>query len=415
MASPNTRDYEQYERLTDASPLPTASPATHLAARQRPGYQRVASVSFNESPTTRDITDTAAHEDIRSVSDHNHGLGISSESSRANRSSMSPLQHESYNNMQTIPDNGEPVFSAPSTAAMSGSTRFDDSFNTSYKSQRMHQDSRTSLQSGHAPSLYAKSDAGLLSVRSKYNDFTPHQNCQSHKTHKRGRCSWVPATIIFLAVFSTVFSAFFLGIALKKPRYGRYIRTGGSLTPSSAAFLTSLFAKLIELSFVTVVVAFIGQALARRAFKLERARGVTLAEMSMRTWVMQPGVMVTNWESVRYAGISILGVIAFLAALLGILYTSAATALVQPQLVLPKFSSMVSISRHTGLSNNQLPRIGILAMPSNWTADSLETHRACRRRARRECFNALVLSCRGVGNRVDRILGPNNQKTIDIR
>ena len=40
---------------------------------------------------------------------------------------------------------------------------------------------------------------------------------------------------------------------------------------------------MIELSFVTVVVAFVGQALARRAFKEEVARGVTLAEMSMRS------------------------------------------------------------------------------------------------------------------------------------
>ncbi|KAI7508871.1 hypothetical protein KC347_g5739 [Hortaea werneckii] len=92
---------------------------------------------------------------------------------------------------------------------------------------------------------------------------------------------------------------------------------------------------MIELSYITVLVAFIGQALARRAFKQEQARGVTLAEISMRGWVQQPGTLFTQWESVRYAGVSILGLISLLGAVNGMLYTSAATALVQPQLKWP--------------------------------------------------------------------------------
>lgn len=86
---------------------------------------------------------------------------------------------------------------------------------------------------------------------------------------------------------------------------------------------------------------FVGQALARRAFKLKDARGVTLAEMSMRLWVMQPGTMFTQWESVRYAGASMLGVLSLLAALMALLYTSAATALVQPQLKWPDWTPQV--------------------------------------------------------------------------
>lgn len=202
-----------------------------------------------------------------------------------------------------------------------------------------HKDSRASLQSA-APSTYAKSDAGLLSIRSAYTDFEPHERCASKRSYKHVRLTtWVSVTILTLAVFATVFSAIFLIIALRGPRYGRLIRNGGSLTPGSAAFLTSFFAKLIELSFVTVVVAFVGQALARRAFTLEHARGITLAELNMRTWILQPGSMLTQWESVRYAGLSFLGIVSFLGALSAILYTSAATALVQPQLVLPKFES----------------------------------------------------------------------------
>ncbi|KAF7188956.1 hypothetical protein HII31_09879 [Pseudocercospora fuligena] len=337
---------EQRGLLNDASPLPAYSATPSFATRHRPGYQRVASVSFNDTPDTRDITDpTDEIEPAPSGAGHNHGLGISSGSAATpatpSRPAQSSLQRDSTSNLKSTPEHGTPVYSPPSTGALTGSTRFDETFDTSYDANRMYRASRTSLNSANnPPSLYAKSDAGLLSVRSRYEDFAPHQHCASKKTVKTRRCgNWVSITVFVLAVFSTIFSAIFLIIALRGPRYGRFIRKGGSLTPSSAAFLTSLFAKLIELSFVTVVVAFIGQALARRAFKLERARGVTLAELSMRTWILQPGVMITQWESVRYAGVSILGLISFLAALMAILYTSAATALVQPQLVVPDFKN----------------------------------------------------------------------------
>ncbi|KAK5136667.1 hypothetical protein LTR08_002320 [Meristemomyces frigidus] len=51
--------------------------------------------------------------------------------------------------------------------------------------------------------------------------------------------------------------------------------------------------------------------------------------------------MLTHWQSVRYAGISALGVISVLGALAAMLYTSAATALVQPQLKYPKWQPKV--------------------------------------------------------------------------
>ena len=91
--------------------------------------------------------------------------------------------------------------------------------------------------------------------------------------------------------------------------------------------LTSAFAKAIELSFVTSFVAFLGQVLSRRAFMKEQGRGITLAEMSMWRWVVQPGTLITHWEGVRYAGITVLGVLSLLCALLATLYGSAAQAL----------------------------------------------------------------------------------------
>lgn len=361
---------EQRRLLRDASPTPI--PKSHAplltVARHRPRYTRVASVSFNDPLQTRDITDTLADDEITPApargqggaqGNPHHGLGIIS----ANRAEIDtsgnlpamPSQ-EPTSNVRKTPEQSHAPYSPPSTGGMTESTKFDESFDMSYHPK--HKDSRASLQSA-APSTYAKSDAGLLSVRSAYTDFEPHERCASKRSYKHVRLTtWVSVTILTLAVFATVFSGIFLIIALRGPRYGRLIRNGGSLTPGSAAFLTSFFAKLIELSFVTVVVAFIGQALARRAFTLEHARGITLAELNMRTWILQPGTMLTQWESVRYAGLSFLGIVSFLGALstmsvsfvlhvhgwqqqanLLSLYTSAATALVQPQLVLPKFES----------------------------------------------------------------------------
>jgi hypothetical protein len=58
----------------------------------------------------------------------------------------------------------------------------------------------------------------------------------------------------------------------------------------------------------------------------------------MRMWVAQPGVLVTQWQSVRYAGITVLGAISIIAAISAMLYVPAATALVQPQLKWPGWS-----------------------------------------------------------------------------
>jgi hypothetical protein len=91
--------------------------------------------------------------------------------------------------------------------------------------------------------------------------------------------------------------------------------------------LTSVMAKLIELSFVTSFVAFLGQVLSRRAFMKEQGRGVTLSELSMWRWVVQPGTLITHWETAKYAGVTVLGLLSLLSAVLATLYAPAATAL----------------------------------------------------------------------------------------
>lgn len=63
------------------------------------------------------------------------------------------------------------------------------------------------------------------------------------------------------------------------------------------------------------------------------------AEMSMRNWIMQPGSMITHVESVRFGIVSLLGILAMLAALVSLLYTSASAALVSPQLKFGDYES----------------------------------------------------------------------------
>ncbi|KAJ4368921.1 hypothetical protein N0V83_006003 [Neocucurbitaria cava] len=116
------------------------------------------------------------------------------------------------------------------------------------------------------------------------------------------------------------------------PRYGRRITSQGSFKPADAILLTTVMAKAIELSFVTSFVAFLGQVLSRRAFMKEGGRGVTLSELSMWRWVVQPGTLVTHPDAAKYGALSLLGMLSLLSTILATLYSSAATALVQPML-----------------------------------------------------------------------------------
>lgn len=145
-----------------------------------------------------------------------------------------------------------------------------------------------------------------------------------------GRGSWLAVSILVPSIYSTVLSGIWVLIAIIKPRYGHTVSKTGGLPITTASTLYAAFAKSIELSFVTVFVAFIGQALSRRA--RFQPKGVTIAEMSMRSWVMQPGTMISRWESVRFAATTRLGVFSLLVALMAMVYTTASDALVTPVL-----------------------------------------------------------------------------------
>ncbi|KAI4724334.1 hypothetical protein E4T49_07930 [Aureobasidium sp. EXF-10728] len=165
--------------------------------------------------------------------------------------------------------------------------------------------------------------------------FTP-KVCGSANSYHQGRKSPLSITIVVLAVYTTVFSGLFLVIGLIAPEY-TWIRKGGSLSPYQAGLLAAFFAKTIEISFATVFVAFIGQMVSRRALDVcprrrQTKSGITLAEIDLRAWVVQPGTMLTHFSSFRSSVISPLGAFSLVAAISALLYTTASDALVQPNL-----------------------------------------------------------------------------------
>ncbi|KAJ5135855.1 uncharacterized protein N7515_005133 [Penicillium bovifimosum] len=156
--------------------------------------------------------------------------------------------------------------------------------------------------------------------------------CPNRATVLQKRLSWVPLTVLILAIYATVFSGLYLAIALRKPRWTN-VSSDGPLVPSTAALLSAFFAKTIELAYVTVCVAFLGQVLSRRAL-MRDSRGISISDMNMRAWIMQPGSMIVHWEALRYSGLTFLGAIALVATFVAMLYTTAAQALVTPKLSL---------------------------------------------------------------------------------
>lgn len=142
----------------------------------------------------------------------------------------------------------------------------------------------------------------------------------------RRRCSGLFVTLIVLGVYTTLLSGVFFVVACIKPFYGSLIGNNAGLTASSASLLSALLAKTIELSYVTVCVAFLGQLLSRRALT-HGSEGVSIADMTLRTWITQPGSLLMQWDVLRYVGWTTLGGLTLIVALVAMLYTTAAEAL----------------------------------------------------------------------------------------
>ncbi|KAG7147543.1 hypothetical protein HYQ46_003598 [Verticillium longisporum] len=155
--------------------------------------------------------------------------------------------------------------------------------------------------------------------------------CSSTKDVHKRRVSWLSVSILTLSVYSTALSCLWFIIAIVQPRWGRAISSNGGIAPATASVVCTLFAKTIEMSFVTVFISFLGQVLSRRAF-VKKSRGMTLAEMTMRNWVIQPGSLITHWETIPYAGVTFLGVISLAATVAATFYTTASEAMITPKI-----------------------------------------------------------------------------------
>ncbi|RMJ04947.1 hypothetical protein CDV36_014385 [Fusarium kuroshium] len=137
--------------------------------------------------------------------------------------------------------------------------------------------------------------------------------------------------MLLLALYSTTLSGLWLVVAIIQPRWGFMISTTRGLSPSSAATLTAFLGKTIEIVSVTVFISCIGQALTRRA-AAKKSTGITLADITIRNWIIQPGFIFTHYETLAIAGCTLFGALALLALVATILYTTASEALVSPKL-----------------------------------------------------------------------------------
>ncbi|KAL9081752.1 MAG: hypothetical protein Q9159_007060 [Coniocarpon cinnabarinum] len=161
---------------------------------------------------------------------------------------------------------------------------------------------------------------------------SPQVTCASSKPLQSNVKDRTYITLLALAVFSTVFSGIYLAIAVIRPGYRDLILQSddGRISYSNAKLIFALIGKLVELAFVTVFVAFVGQAISTKAFN--KAHGVTLAEILMRGWIVQPGQMLVQPPLFKSAMRSLIGILSAIAALSALLYTTAVSALVVPQL-----------------------------------------------------------------------------------
>lgn len=137
--------------------------------------------------------------------------------------------------------------------------------------------------------------------------------------------------MLLLAIYSAALSGVWFVVAIIQPRWGFKISTTHGLSPSNAATLTALLGKTIEIASITVFISCIGQALTRRA-AAEKSTGITLADITIRNWIIQPGSIFTHHHTLAIAGRTILGALALLGLVVTILYTTASQALVSPKL-----------------------------------------------------------------------------------
>ncbi|KAF7563202.1 hypothetical protein G7046_g905 [Stylonectria norvegica] len=286
-----------------------------------------------------------------------HGLlGTPDTSSLASPAiKLSPQPQIQYHPDLSQPPTSPPLTKSTDTKGQPYTTIWDASLPNTNRSpqQNLYDEHRrersNSLPLGDTPTLTpalghpSQNSPGDLDSRNEFHEddfddstfhtkFTePPSYCYSKKDIHQRRTSWLSWTIYVLSVYSTVMSGIWLVVAILQPRWGHGISSKHGMLPSSATLVTALVSKTIEMSFVTAFISFLGQVLTRRAF-IRKAHGMTLAEMTMRNWVFQPGSLITHFETLPYAGLTLLGALSLIATFAAAFFTTASDAMISPKL-----------------------------------------------------------------------------------
>ncbi|KAH8654566.1 hypothetical protein BGZ60DRAFT_568372 [Tricladium varicosporioides] len=194
---------------------------------------------------------------------------------------------------------------------------------------------------------YGSSDVDSQKASSDSLKDSKSQRLRSYFHHNReplpdhsdiyfGKADWRSIANLLLAIYATLFSTISLAIAIWQPRYGKWISPTGHLKPSTADLLFSLLAKSIEIASAGLYISFLGQFLTRRSLQ---SRGISLADIALREWLIQPGFAIWNWGNLKNASTTVLGFASLLAAIAIYFFTAASNSLVSPHIALGKWET----------------------------------------------------------------------------
>ncbi|KAE9980742.1 hypothetical protein EG328_012087 [Venturia inaequalis] len=188
----------------------------------------------------------------------------------------------------------------------------------------------TGLRIEGLPSPFcASADADHNSLRLSHVQENDSESMQSinkddypHKMQNRSSSSYTK--YLAVSILSTLLSLAYVVIAVWGPTWDT-IRD-----PSISKNVTSIVAKIIEASFGSICVLFVGQLLTRRSTSEDTHHGVSLYQICMRDWIIDPASMFSD-DKVLWLGMrSFLGWYVLVASVAALLYGTASQNLVQP-------------------------------------------------------------------------------------
>ncbi|KAF5013330.1 hypothetical protein FDECE_680 [Fusarium decemcellulare] len=213
-----------------------------------------------------------------------------------------------------------------------GSHYIDDIVLTDTLSHNPHEDTKANILSGRQDSADTPFIGSTEEDSPPGNDgAVPNQSPPLNNKILRPTFGIGAVLLLILAFYSTLMSGLWFVVAILQPRWGFFISTSRGLAPSTATTLTALISKTIELVSAAVFVACLGQILTRRAVA-QNTTGITLAELTVWNWIIQPGSIFTHFGTLLVAGRTFLGLLSLVALVATILYTTASEALVSPKL-----------------------------------------------------------------------------------